>query len=201
MVLRLGTALEDLLDDGCIELDANCVERSIRPIALSRKNSLFAGSDEGGGNWANLASLIETCKRNDVNPQTYFTDLVARLVNGWPQPRIDELMPLASPHIAASIIMPRASRPQNNALMSAFKVLDAEIRRGHTDGVDDRACAREGTEHLDVGDQALIRGLDTALPGCVRGCPYLTSGVERVGHIALDGNSPAVAPPPPVREP
>ena len=38
-------------------------------------------------------SLIETCKLNGVNPQAYFTDLLTRLVNGWPQKRIDELMP------------------------------------------------------------------------------------------------------------
>ena len=81
------------LDDGCIELDTNTVERAMRPVALSRKNSLFAGSDEGGENWACLASLIETCKLNGANPYTYFTDLLTRLVNGWPQSRIDELMP------------------------------------------------------------------------------------------------------------
>jgi transposase len=50
-------------------------------------------SDEGGENWACLASLTETCKLNGVNPQAYFTDLLTRLVNGWPQNRIDELMP------------------------------------------------------------------------------------------------------------
>ena len=48
------------LDDGRIEVDTNTVERSIRPIALNRKNALFAGSDEGGANWAIIASLIET---------------------------------------------------------------------------------------------------------------------------------------------
>jgi transposase len=51
------------------------------------------GSDEGGANWAAIASLIETCKLNGVDPQAYFTDLLTRLVNGWPQARIDELMP------------------------------------------------------------------------------------------------------------
>jgi IS66 C-terminal element/Transposase IS66 family len=81
------------VDDGRIELDTNSVERAMRPVCLSRKNSLFAGSDEGGENWACLASLIETCKLNQVNPQAYFTDLLTRLVNGWPQKRIDELMP------------------------------------------------------------------------------------------------------------
>ena len=47
----------------------------------------------GGRRWADLASLIETCKLNGVNPQVYLTDLLTRLVNGWPQSRIDELMP------------------------------------------------------------------------------------------------------------
>jgi transposase len=51
------------------------------------------GSDEGGANWACMASLIETCKLNQINPQVYLTDLLTRLVNGWPQSRIDELMP------------------------------------------------------------------------------------------------------------
>jgi transposase len=81
------------LDDGRIELDNNSVERAMRPVCLSRKNSLFAGSNEGAENWACLASLVETCKLNGVNPQVYFTDLITRLVNGWPQKRIDELMP------------------------------------------------------------------------------------------------------------
>ena len=52
------------LDDGRIEIDSNVVERAIRPIALGRKNHLFAGSDGGGEHWAVIASLIETCKMN-----------------------------------------------------------------------------------------------------------------------------------------
>jgi len=91
--LNHWAGLEQFLLDGRVEIDNNTVERSMRPITLSRKNSLFAGSDEGAENWAAVASLIETCKLNDVNPQTYFTDLLTRLVNGWPQARIDELMP------------------------------------------------------------------------------------------------------------
>jgi transposase len=85
--------LRRFLDDGRIELDTNSIERAMKPIILSRKNSLFAGSDEGGTNWSLLASLIETCKLNRVNPQVYFADLLTRLVNGWPQSRIDDLMP------------------------------------------------------------------------------------------------------------
>ncbi len=81
------------LDDGRVEMDTNSVERAMRPVALSRRNALFAGSDEGGERWAAIASLVETCKLNGVNPQTYLADLLTRLVNGWPQARIDELMP------------------------------------------------------------------------------------------------------------
>jgi transposase len=53
--------LTRFIDDGRIEIDSNTVERSIRPIALNRKNALFAGSDGGAEHWATIASLIETC--------------------------------------------------------------------------------------------------------------------------------------------
>jgi transposase len=85
--------LTRFIDDGCIEIDSNTVERSIRPIALNRKNALFAGSDGGGEHWAVIASLIETCKLNSVDPQAYLADILTRIVNGHPQARIDELLP------------------------------------------------------------------------------------------------------------
>ena len=59
--------LSRFLDDGRIDLDSNTVERSIRPLALNRKNALFAGSDEGGDNWAVIATLIENCKLSGIN--------------------------------------------------------------------------------------------------------------------------------------
>jgi transposase len=83
------------LDDGRIELDTNIVERGIRPIVLNRKNALFAGHDEGAENWACIASLIETCKLNGVDPQAYFADVLSKLVNLWPASRLNELMPWA----------------------------------------------------------------------------------------------------------
>ncbi len=83
------------LDDGRIEIDSNTVERAMRPIALNRKNALFAGSDEGAQNWAMLASLIETCKLHSVNPQAYLTDVLTKLVNNWPNSRLAELTPWA----------------------------------------------------------------------------------------------------------
>ena len=83
------------LDDGRIEIDNNTVERSIRPLALTRKNALFAGSDGGAEHWAVLASLIETGKLGDVDPQAYITDVITRIVGGHPQSRLDELLPWA----------------------------------------------------------------------------------------------------------
>ena len=87
--------LTRFLDDGRIEIDSNVVERAIRPIALGRKNHLFAGSDGGGEHWAVIASLIETCKMNGVNPQAYLRDVLARIVARHPMGRIDDLLPFA----------------------------------------------------------------------------------------------------------
>jgi transposase len=87
--------LARFLDDGRVEIDSNVVERSIRPIALGRKNHLFAGSDGGGEHWAVIASLIETCKMNGLDPQAYLRDVLAKIVARHPMSRIDELLPFA----------------------------------------------------------------------------------------------------------
>jgi hypothetical protein len=89
------------LDDGP---DNNVVERAIRPLALNRKNNLFAGSDGGAEHWAVIASLIETCKLLAVEPHGYLNDIITRIVNGHPQTRLDDLMPWlypATPQIPA----------------------------------------------------------------------------------------------------
>jgi transposase len=87
--------LTRFLDDGRIEIDSNTVERSIRGLALNRKNALFAGHDLGAQNWAMIASLVESCKLNAVDPLAWMTDTLTKLVNLWPASRIDELMPWA----------------------------------------------------------------------------------------------------------
>ena len=84
-----------LLDDGRVEIDSNVVERSIRPIALNRKNALFAGSDGGGEHWATIASLIETAKLNGVDPYAYLANVITRIVAGHPQSQVDDLLPWA----------------------------------------------------------------------------------------------------------
>ena len=83
------------------------MERAIRPIALNRKNALFAGSDDGGERWAVIASLIETCKLNSIDPQAYLADIIVRIVNGHPNSKIDELLPWAYP--AASTELKRVA--------------------------------------------------------------------------------------------
>ena len=93
--LRHWDGLCRFLDDGRIEIDSNTVERSIRGLALTRKNALFAGHDQGGANWAMIASLLETCKLNAVDPLAWTTDTLTKLVNRWPASRIEELMPWA----------------------------------------------------------------------------------------------------------
>jgi len=91
--LNRWRALTRFIDDGRIELDTNPVERAIRPIALGRKNHLFAGSDGGGARWATVSTLIETCKLNDVEPYAYLTDVLTRMVEGHPASKLDELLP------------------------------------------------------------------------------------------------------------
>jgi hypothetical protein len=81
------------LTDGRVEMDNNTVERTIRPIAIGRKNSLFAGHEAGAQNWAVLASLIETCKLNGIEPHGYLTQTLTAIVQGHKQSRIEDLLP------------------------------------------------------------------------------------------------------------
>lgn len=69
------------------------VENLIRPIALNRKNALFAGHDEGGIVWGRIASLIETCKVNGIEPFAYLKATLKAITNGHPQSGIDDLLP------------------------------------------------------------------------------------------------------------
>lgn len=92
-IAKYWQGLSLFLTDGHIEMDSNAVERTIRPIALNRKNALFAGHDTGAENWGVIASLIETCKLNSVDPHAYLTDILTAIVNGHKQSQIDDLLP------------------------------------------------------------------------------------------------------------
>ena len=80
--LRHWDGLILYLDDGRLEMDTNVVERAIRPVTITRKNSLFAGSDSGARHWAIANTLIQSCKLNDVEPLAYLTDVMQRIVSG-----------------------------------------------------------------------------------------------------------------------
>jgi len=90
---RHWDGLQTFLYDGRVEIDSNSVENLIRPIALSRKNALFAGHDEGGKAWGRIASLIETAKINGVEPFTYLKATLEAIANGHPKSAIDGLLP------------------------------------------------------------------------------------------------------------
>ncbi len=85
--------MELFLKDGRIEIDSNIVERAIRPQTITRKNSLFAGSEGGGNTWATIATLLQTAKMNNVDPLAWLTQTLIRMANGWPAHDIEALMP------------------------------------------------------------------------------------------------------------
>jgi transposase len=90
--LNNEVALKRFIQDGKIEIDNNTAERSMRCIALGRKNYLFAGSDDGGKTAANIYSLIETAKLNNVNPWKYLKKVLS-LIQDYNSQNLKDLMP------------------------------------------------------------------------------------------------------------
>jgi transposase len=86
--------LEEYLSDGRIEIDNNWCEGAIRPLALGRKNWLHVGSPEAGPKIAAMASIVETCRRLDINLRNYLRDVLPKL-GQWPLNRVGELTPTA----------------------------------------------------------------------------------------------------------
>ena len=91
-ILKRWDAFTRFLDDGRICLSNNAAERALRGIALGRKSWLFAGSDRGGERAAVMYSLIVTAKMNDIDPQAWLADVLARIAD-HPARQLDELMP------------------------------------------------------------------------------------------------------------
>ena len=81
------------LHDGRVEIDSNFVENRIRPLKLTAKNALFAGHDEGAAAWARIATMIETCKMNGVEPYAWLKSTLEKIAAGHPQSKIHELLP------------------------------------------------------------------------------------------------------------
>jgi transposase len=86
--------LEEYLRDGRIEIDNNWCEGAIRPLALGRKNWLHVGSPEAGPKIAAIASIVETCRRLDINLRDYLRDVLPQ-IGEWPANRVAELTPTA----------------------------------------------------------------------------------------------------------
>ncbi len=80
--LNHWSGLAAFLEDGRIEVDSNVVERSMKSVALTRKNSLFVGNERGGKTFAVLASLINTAKLNSVDPEVWLADVLERIISG-----------------------------------------------------------------------------------------------------------------------
>ena len=84
--------LEVYLEHGHIEIDNNAAERSMKNLAVGKKNWLFAGSDKGGHRAATIYSLIETAKLNQINPQAWLTHVID-VIQDYPNKKIDDLLP------------------------------------------------------------------------------------------------------------
>jgi transposase len=91
-MLKRWAAFARYLEDGRICMTNNAAERALRGIALGRKSWLFAGSDRGGQRAAVMYSLIITAKMNDIDPQTWLADVLARIAD-HPVSKLDELLP------------------------------------------------------------------------------------------------------------
>lgn len=90
---KLKPALLAYTADGRLEIDNNLAENALRGIAIGRKNWTFAGADCGGERAAAMYTLLETCRLNDVDPQTWLADVLDRIGKGHPVNRLDEQLP------------------------------------------------------------------------------------------------------------
>src|SRR5579871_4305163 len=91
-LLNRWAAFTRFLDDGRVCLSNNAAERALRGVAVGRKNWTFAGSDAGGHRAAAVYTLVETCKMNDVDPQAWLADVLARLPD-HPANKVADLLP------------------------------------------------------------------------------------------------------------
>jgi len=92
-MINQWVALTRFIHDGRLRLDNNLCERQLRSIALGRNNFLFFGSHQAAARAAILYSITRTCALHGVPPLPYITDVLRKLAGGWPQSRIDELLP------------------------------------------------------------------------------------------------------------
>ena len=108
-------ALKRPLEAGFLELDNGACERVFKPVALGRKNWLFAGSDKGGQTAAVLMSLCTTCKNLGIDPQAYLRDVLDR-ISTHPAKRIDELLPDRWQELRQASRCPQANESMSPAI-------------------------------------------------------------------------------------
>lgn len=87
---RISDNLRRYVNQGYLEIDNNMTENSIRPLAIGRKNYMFAGSHDAAQNYAMFYSFFATCKKNDINPYKWIVDVIHRL----PEHKADRLIEL-----------------------------------------------------------------------------------------------------------
>jgi hypothetical protein len=91
-MLNQWSRLVNYLQDGRLEIDNNLIENAVRPVAVGRKNWLFAGSHDGARRSALVYSLVATARMNDIEPWRYLKDVLTR-INDHPMKNIDQLLP------------------------------------------------------------------------------------------------------------
>jgi hypothetical protein len=96
-------ALARYAGDGRIAIDNNPAERSLRGIAVTRKNFLFLGSNAGGERAAVLYTVLETAKLNGIDPEAYLADVIDRIAKGHPINQLSELLPWSGSRSAAKL--------------------------------------------------------------------------------------------------
>ncbi len=113
------------LDHGCLELDNNAAERAVKPVAIGRKNWMFAGSEGSGKTMAIAFTLIETAKLNGVDPQAWLSWVLERIADHKIN-RLEELMPWRyvdqpfwAPRNASQVVVPRSRSPPHQRRRSS----------------------------------------------------------------------------------
>jgi len=86
------SGLEEFLNNGQLEIDNNLIENSIRPTAIGKKNFLFFGADQAGWRSAVIYSIVETCRRLEIEPMAYLTDVLQRIPS-MTTSQLPELLP------------------------------------------------------------------------------------------------------------
>lgn len=127
--------------DGRFDVDSNMIERQMRPIGISRRNSLFAGNEGGAKSWAVCASLLQTAKLNGLDPFTWLNDVLTRIVSGEVKSN-DRDQLLARPNVPCERKIFKSPSSQATKAATATGRLSA---RFHADSFTQQWCSKSKT--------------------------------------------------------